>query len=409
MDRILEKEAEKILDFLSDYDNIKNQLYVQHISLFSGFTSIMLHMIDCYFQFPTIAKRIKIIEYLKISFDILENQHNVLASYCGGLAGYGFFLSKLKKKEFFSEIEDRQLIEQLEDILLQIDEISDSQIGIYLNEDNFDILHGLTGLGLYFIEREKNVSINRIVDSLYDTCIIKQNQVYWRKYDKYKNHTSVVDMGNAHGNASVIYFLTKLLNKGLHSEKILKMVHGNIAFYIDKRQQQTDTIKTYYAHHIIADDLEKGSVALENSRLAWCYGDLGSLYTLLLAAIELNDHVNRVMITEMLIETSKRRRNNETYTIDNGFCHGSSGISIIFDNLFSLTGENSFKNAAEYWVKDTLESKSPGTGVDGYNFITEGGWQNYGLLEGLSGVLFCYLKSMSYQMAITEETLFLKF
>lgn len=410
---IVSKEVNEILELLQDWDSISQQPNVNHIALVSGLPSIILVLIDCHLKSPDMVKKEKIIQYIMHSFDVLENTDKILPSYCSGFAGYGFFLLKLKKTSFFLTYFNKEIIDHVNEILEQIDEILEEQIDVDFFDENYDILHGVVGIGLYFLERNKINLVNKIIDDLEKTSFKNENQVFWKKYQKYKLHTSVIDMGNAHGNASIIYFLSKVISKTTLNEKNRETIHHAINFHLKNAQTLDDKILTYFPHQIVASEFEKGIHKPQNSRLAWCYGDLGTLYTLLLASDQINEPTLYDQVLTKLRDVAKRINETEYFEIDAGFCHGSSGIAIIFKNIYSLTNEKNFLDASEYWIKETLKFKFKdihNESVAGYNLpIKDFNEQSITLLEGLSGILFCYSKFLFDEMPLTEETLFLKF
>jgi len=411
--KVVEQEYSKLLFFFQDWDKIKNNDNVNHIALLAGLPSIIVLLIDCYENSPQLISESKIKELVKHSINILKSENELLASYCSGLAGFGFYLLKLKESNLFLEKDEDNFSGEIEGILVEIDEILEEQIKIYLLEDNYDILHGLVGLGLYFLERDNLTLTNVIVEELDKIKIVKNNQISWTKYDKYKNYSTVYDMGNAHGNASILYFLSKITARNKPDIKVNELIKGLIIFYLENAQKIEGNINSYYPSHIKADKFNLGTHEPENSRLAWCYGDLGVLHTLLVSSLLINENEIYNNVVEKLENVVKRRSLVDYVDFDAGFCHGTSGIAIIFNNIYTLTGKSIFLEASEFWVNQTLKRKDNETNsiaVLGYNFpINNDTEQQLTLLEGLSGVLFCYSKYLYKEMPLTEETLFMKY
>ncbi len=75
--------------------------------------------------------------------------------------------------------------------------------------------------------------------------------------------------------------------------------------------------------------------------------------------------------------------------MDACFCHGTSGIAHIFNRMWRETGMPECKDAAAYWIGQTLSLAKFEDGLAGYKTWqgTERGFQNeYGLLEGIAGI-----------------------
>ena len=99
----------------------------------------------------------------------------------------------------------------------------------------------------------------------------------------------------------------------------------------------------------------------ENSRLAWCYGDLGIAYTIYQASktfknIQLTQHAYKI-----LIDTTKRKTQDNTLIFDAGICHGTSGVAHFYYRLWKETSDIRFKSACDYWIKNTIQFLTSGT------------------------------------------------
>ncbi|MCD0472674.1 lanthionine synthetase C family protein [Flavobacterium sp. JAS] len=413
--QIIKNEIIEILDFVQDWDNISKSRNSNHLGLLSGLTGILLVLLDCYIIDPRLIGKHKIREYLNRTFDIIENSETLMTSYCDGLAGYGCFLIKLKKSEFFTsdKKEDFEVLIQIDELLSETDEILENQIDVFMSYDERDILHGLIGLGIYFLERDNYNLVDKIVDYLKENSFTIEDQIFWKKYEKYKIFTTVIDMGTAHGNASVLYFLSKVFSKNPTSQKVEKLIKGNLNFYLQNTQRLDEIIYSYFPSMIRAEDFENKTYTAINTRLAWCYGDLGVFNTILIIAVLIDDKEIIKDVVNKLENVAKRKLETQTGVSDAGFCHGASGNSIIFKNIYNLTGKNIFLNASKYWIEETLKYKFKDINQIpkiGYSFpIVDTEEQNFSLLEGLSGVLFSYLSYITKNQTLTEETLFLKF
>jgi hypothetical protein len=93
----------------------------------------------------------------------------------------------------------------------------------------------------------------------------------------------------------------------------------------------------------------------------------------------------------------KRKTLNESMINDAGVCHGSAGVAHIFNRMWSITNDKKFRQATDFWIKQTLEF---GTKINGktefkkYNAKINEYEINHSLLEGNAGVglvLYSYL------------------
>lgn len=402
------KELEEIVNHLQIWENVSKSKNVYSVSLLSGLSSILIVLLDTLLVFPSLVKTENIKSYIDKLVEILNEEENLIPSYCGGIAGFGILLQNLIDKNLFVEDYYTEFLEEIDEVLIDM-------LKIEIQEDNLDILHGAMGIGLYFIKRGKHNQAIGLIDLLESNSVKKNNEIFWKTFDKYKSKKYSYDFGLAHGNASILYFLLKCLKNNIHFEKTKLIIDGLIKFYLNQEQIIGNDIYSFYPYSINADDFENLTFNPKNTRLAWCYGDLGIFHTLLLAAklLEYNDLEKKVI--EKIIHVSKRMNIDEIHNhdMDAGFCHGTSGVGLLFKNIYDITGEEKILPTIDYWYKLTLNTKDKnsfnGFNILGYNFpIFDNSLQNLTLLEGLAGVAASNLKYLSKNISLTEEALFLK-
>lgn len=113
-------------------------------------------------------------------------------------------------------------------------------------------------------------------------------------------------------------------------------------------------------------------------------------------------------IVTMLKHVAKREYKNEVFFTDAAFCHGTSGISILFRNIYEATKIDLFLEVSNYWLEQTLENKikddiSYGLAIKDSDEI------NISILEGLAGLMVCYNKYLGKDTSISEELLMIKY
>jgi hypothetical protein len=416
-EKLITKEISIISKFLTNWDKIKEYRNSNHIGILSGLPGIILSLFEYAKINPIVNDKEVLNEYIHKTIKILENTEKLSPTYCDGLAGYGIFFLKLKTNKFIDK-NNEELNKQIDEILEEIDEVLEEHIDIYNKKNNLDILHGLLGIGLYFIERENKIRVNDIVKILSAKKITtKEGYVYWKKYDSYDVFDTILDMGNAHGIGANIFFLSKVLSKKIFLTEDLTIVvndliDNSINFYLNNTQIITKEIYSYYPFKILATDFEQNTLTAANSRLGWCYGDLGVLYTLLMASILLQKKSFEKVILERLVFVASRTLEKEKHSIDAGFCHGTCGIAILFLNIYYVSNNEVFWETANYWLKETINKKNVAQSneyVD-YGFAIENTMEkNISIIEGLAGVLICYHKFLYSDAPILEELLMIKY
>lgn len=402
------QELKQILDYIQNWEVISKEQNVINISLLSGLPGIIMTLIDANAVFPELVSVEKIKTLLKYLLHILNESESFLPSYCGGIAGLGFFLHNLNEKNDYYNSD-------YDEILVEVDKVLNDIYTVEIEEDNIDILHGVLGIGLYFIKRKKNKEVSEIIHLLEKTAIIKENQICWKVSDRNDKNLFFYDFGLAHGNTGILYFLLKSIKHDILRDKSTKLARGLISFFAFNTQKIDIDIYSFYQYKIETTAFDSSDYEPVNSRLAWCYGDLGIYHTLLLASSVLEDKVLEKYVIDKLTFISSRLNKSELtkHQMDSGFCHGTSGVAFIFKNIYDLTKDECFLKAVDYWTIKTFEGKDVnsynGFNVLGYSFpVFENTTQNITLLEGLAGVAAANLKFLSNKPLIfIEEAVFL--
>mgnify|MGYP001558949223 CR=1 FL=1 len=312
-------------------------------------------------------------------------------SYSNGAAGIGWLVEHLEYYDFIDS--------QTNDLLVELDEFSYRAMLLEIQNKNLDYLHGAIGIGLYYLNRlrkrpEVDKYISELVDEIEHSSELDVNGgLKWLTYISSDEKTKkCYNLSLSHGISSIIVFLSKVYELNVNKEKTLKLLNGAITYLINN---QLDT-SLYYS------SFPNGIVESENpsnSRLAWCYGDLGIGMALYQAGkITGNSHwVDKAI--EILLFTTKRRTDDVTSVVDAGLCHGTAGIAHIYNRMYGYTKNNTFKEAADYWFSKTLEMAKFDDGLAGYkarrNKETGGDINESGLLEGIAGIGLAILSYVS--------------
>ena len=156
---------------------------------------------------------------------------------------------------------------------------------------------------------------------------------------------AVANLSLSHGMASIIIFLAYYHSK-TNNPKAKRLLQQAIEFY--KRNTNPNNFYSMYSNWIKINSPSN----LSESRLAWCYGDLGIAKALNYAGVSLGNSDITNFSFEVLNKTIPRFMNS--HVEDASFCHGSSGISHIYNHFYQITGYDAYKNSAIFWLNDTL-------------------------------------------------------
>lgn len=370
-------EAE--LDLLGNY--FLSQREERSYSLFNGISSsILVQSILYQHNFDPRCKGV-IADNVEILIDILENDERVSSTYCDGLAGVGWLFMYLEEKGLMDIVPD--------DFLSNIDDFLVASLDEFIEKKNFDILHGALGIGLYFLKRKKTFETIKIIDALYQSRDSSNGETKWLQFDR-KRSLDVYDFGLAHGHASILYFLGKCWKVGIAKEKCAEMISGIFDFYFHNIGT-CDTNGSFFPSVLTKDEYATANHKDHFSRLAWCYGDLGILHTMFIVANWLSVDELSKRIETMLVRVSHKRDLKETRLKDAQFCHGTSGVSYIFYNLYRLTNNREFLLAAEYWQMQTVLMGNDKNNEGTLGYLFDVGFERVeppmGVLTGIGGVI----------------------
>jgi lantibiotic modifying enzyme len=268
------------------------------------------------------------------------------------------------------------LLEHLREDFVDSGEDPGEEIGGFLREHlsqvpwqrHFDLVEGLTGLGVYALERIPQPygqeCLELVIEQLSSLAERQPQGITWwtpphhLSSDLRALHPNgVYDLGLAHGVPGVVALLGRVWTSGIRRETAGELLEGAVRW-------------------ILAQELEPGSVSSfpfrvaggvesEATHLAWCYGDLGIAAALLLAARSLDEsawerealRVARRAASRPLIPSKINHP---------GLCHGAAGIAHLFNRFFQATGEEIFEKAAISWFEHLLAYRRPGEGIGGY-------------------------------------------
>ena len=315
----------------------------------------------------------------------LRNIHHSLSE---GLAGIGWTLEHLILNDFI-EFEDEQGLADLDACLFKVMKET-------MKQGNYDLLHGAIGHGVYLLSGFKRTGnrhyLTSLIDELENISVTDENEeVKWLSHISSEGKIYEVNLGMAHGMASIIAFLAELHLKHINQENLLHLLKSAVR-YVLKYRQDPDKYFSFFPNLV-----HDGTPA--KSRLAWCYGDLGIAIALLKAGKALNDRNIIDLALDILIHASHRKDPENNFVWDAGLCHGTAGIAHIFNRIYQQTKIEELKDAAVYWTGQTLEMSKFKDGLAGYKSYRipkNGSWENEaGLLEGIAGIGLSLLSLIS--------------
>ncbi len=379
----------KISDHILEYKNMIAEK--SDMGLFSGKSGIALFLFHIY-DFSKDAKYLDCAHFfLEKAFEDI-NSGKSLPTFCSGIAGVSWVINYLAGKSYIGD-------ENLE-VLIDLDDYLHKSMIKYAGNDDFDFLHGATGLALYFISRIK--SGDKRSEYLADyVSMLKDHSVY-NEYNKtYKRlspvlkgeseYTSVYNLSMAHGSSSIISVLSKYYALGKNDTEVRDLISGYCRYLLNAENKEKYENGSMFPSYVNTD----GSV-LSGGRLGWCYGDLSNGLALLHAynALENKDYCDKSL--EIFLNSTERKDLKTQLIRDACMCHGAAGLAEIFQAAGEHFDRKELIDSATYWRDTTLDFYFNDNNIKGFSqFTLEGMKFEYGLLEGIAGIgmtLLSYLK-----------------
>lgn len=251
-------------------------------------------------------------------------------------------------------IDDESLLNDLKPYLLQSLEAD-------IVDNNFDTIHGSPSKLQYLINSEnssdveKNIYVDNFIKSLYNNRQENEKGIYW--YDIFEEEKGLVNLGLAHGLAAMLAFVSRLKEQGFKNPKIDILIKGITKSLLTFKNDST------HNSHFPDYFSELGNNKNVNSRLAWCYGDLGTSYAFLYSSIitenkDLKLEALKVInsVVKRGISDSKLDHFEEYFFFDTAFCHGISGIVYILSKINQHLQNPLIEQRLNYWKSQLIHN-----------------------------------------------------
>ncbi len=242
-----------------------------------------------------------------------------------------------------------------EDALSEVDIRLLDQFKIENNRDhNYDLFSGIVGIGIYWIERlPRNraiLGIQETVEALKSISIETSSGITWftpssliPPPQKESAPSGYYNLGVAHGVPGVISFLAQAASQELNNgikEKASMLLEGSVKWLLSQ-QRPLDSLSRYSSWITSRGDCG-------DSRLAWCYGDLGIAAILQFVAQRTQNSI--WMAEANSIANKCVLRKARTGVFDAPLCHGALGIAHIYNRMFQSHRHEIFEDESISWA-----------------------------------------------------------
>ena len=380
---------------------------LEHIGVLGGQAGVALFQFHCakYFDDDTYSE--KGVEIIGSCIEKI-NEGYAYPTYCNGIAGFGWTLQHLIDHEFIDL--------NLDELLAPFDQYLLNQMLFEFNDKYYDLLHGALGYGMYFLKRlnsTKTAKENKrtyhgylvqLLDHLEKMAIADGQGLKWESVLNVQEGNKGFNLSLSHGMSSIVYILSKMYHSLVEKQRIGRLVKGAVQYI--KQHQRTNV----EGLSLFPSWIEPQLSITYNSRLAWCYGDIGVGKAMEWAAEVLDDNALKQEAKNILVATSERKAPQSTMVKDAGYCHGSFGNAHIFHQLGTAYNEQQFLETASFWLKDGL-TRNTGDNNQPYRQwnAKDQQWRfELTLLEGVSGIGLSMIDFLSEKENTWDECLLLR-
>lgn len=272
--------------------------------------------------------------------------------------------------------------------------------------DSYDLIIGLVGHGVYALERLKTEAgreiLARVVRHLDRLAVPKDGGFAWftpawqlPPWQRELAPEGYWNLGLAHGIPGVLALLGRAIKADVESATAKRLLEGGMAWLLAHRNIEGG--EGWFANSLPEGQQWKS----RDSRVAWCYGDLGLSAALLMASRDAGRTDWEAEALRIARDAAARPRVSRGIR-DSGLCHGTAGNALIFLRLYHATGETCFLDSALDHLDWTLEFRDPGKPYGGfpkYCFDDHKPSMGFfpGLLEGNAGVALVLLAALTNQ------------
>jgi len=261
--------------------------------------------------------------------------------------------------------------------------------------DDYDLISGLVGLGVYALERGSRPTARPIIDKVVGrlgklSMPLGPGARTWHLppqllSEEARQHfpKGRYDLGIAHGVPGIIAFLAAVLLSE-ESPPETRQLLDEASVWLLRNGKARDGSFGY------ALDMD-GEVSLANP--AWCYGDPGVAAALLLVAQATDDDGLRRLAIDVLLRAA-RCTPEQARAYDASLCHGTMSFMHVLNRAYQLTGEPALGVAAIRWLDYSLALRRRGDDIAGFGtFVraTDSYRSMPGLLMGTAGTALSLL------------------
>jgi hypothetical protein len=297
----------------------------------------------------------------------------------GGVTGVAWTVAHLTRRAGRADANPTTVAGEtagVDDLLVDVDEALLSSLEAPSWEGHFDVIDGLGGVAIYFLERLPRATaaaaLGRIVEHL-DALAVRSpsteatgETVAWRSaVARGADVRSGFNMGVAHGTPGLIPVLAAIVKSGVCAPAAVALLSGAVRWVIRQRRDDTQAQFAGWLDECSFHDQPSDLRPFKGARSAWCYGAPGISAALLAAATTLGEAGWRQAALDIAHRAALRPMES-CEVADAGLCHGAAGLGHIYRRIHHYSGESFAADAARRWFAFALEKREPARGIGGF-------------------------------------------
>lgn len=387
---ILSKIEDIALELSSmDFDN-------QNPGLLNGLTGICLFFMNYDFAFNSSRFRKKTQEIVELIINKCQEPTTGF-SYCSGLSGILYGLKTLGKYSYLKDFEFDE--DEYAEYLFE-------QLDSFYQLNNPDFLHGSDGIWFYLLSTNLAEKATRKQLSYFEDTKVAfdQNRVAW-KYNTHLNDSvqPVINLSLSHGISNRLILLSlatqnRTIKDDYTLQNIKRLLEMGVNFLLSAKNSGDETKSLYPSIFFENQTLNR------ESRLGWCYGDIGNALAYNFAGKALSDSNLLNHSIEIMKHNINRTDLRESKVFDACLCHGSAGIGHIYNRFYQQTKNLEFKDISLFWLDKTLSFSQKPKKDKTYWVLKEDEYvYEAGLIEGVAGIGLALISIVSSKETIWDR------
>jgi hypothetical protein len=239
-------------------------------------------------------------------------------------------------------------------------------------EQHYDLTSGLTGFGVYALERLPRPSaaacLELVIERLAEIAQPRPAGLAWSTPPRLLHELNrpwypqgYDNLGVAHGTPGVIGMLARACAAGVAAERARSLLAGAVPWLLAQKLPAGEISVFPY--------VVGPGINVRPGRTAWCYGDPGIALVLLAAGRAAGEPAWEREALD-LARIVACRPPESCGVNDAGVCHGAAGLGHLLNRLYQATGEAELLTAARAWFGRALEHWEPGRGIGGFLAFT---------------------------------------